>query len=553
MFAYKKKKEAMKIKELLIIILLTIPAVLALFRPGFFGASDDMHVAWLQQMDQAIRAGQLPPRYVADLSFGFGYPLFNFIFPLPYYLGEIFHLLGLSFVYSIKAVFVFGLLVGAITMYILARKLAGKFLGLAAAVLYTYTPYRSTDVYVRGALGESLAFVFLPLIIFSLIKLSESKDKKENFKWIGVGALSVAGLILTHNIVSYMFMPFAFLFGIFILRKKIKEMLMLFFGGLMGSIYFWLPALIDSRLMKYDPLFAFFDHFPTLKQLTMPFWGYGASVAGPYDGMSFFIGEVNLIIMGTVLIWVILKFSKIPVMIKDILKWSFILIITSVFMMNFRSSWLWEHLPLIDYFQFPWRFLTMMVFGSSLLVVVIKYFKHPNLWAILIIIVSIGLNASRFRPQDFLNRDDNYYINRYIPIPSASEEYLTLKEEYLRLPKATLIRPNKVFSRVFSDNNGVKNILLINSLDAKIETESKFDLVLNYNKYYFPGWQGFIDGKKISLNQGTPYGQIQFSVPSGKHEVLIRYRETTINRIFDCLALVTIISCVYLATRKVIK
>ena len=92
----------MKFKEFLILVLLVIPASLSLFKPGFFGASDDMHIAWLQQIDQAVFEGQIPPRYVSDLSFGFGYPLLNFIFPLPYYLGEIFHLTGLSFVYSIK-------------------------------------------------------------------------------------------------------------------------------------------------------------------------------------------------------------------------------------------------------------------------------------------------------------------------------------------------------------------------------------------------------------------------------------------------------------------
>src|SRR5258706_15575236 len=85
----------------LIILLLSIPAFWALFVHGFYGASDDLHIAWLQQMDATIRAGQIPPRFVPALSFGFGYPLFNFVFPLPFYVAEIIHLLVLSFVDSI--------------------------------------------------------------------------------------------------------------------------------------------------------------------------------------------------------------------------------------------------------------------------------------------------------------------------------------------------------------------------------------------------------------------------------------------------------------------
>jgi hypothetical protein len=221
--------------------------------------------------------------------------------------------------------------------------------------------------------------------------------------------------------------------------------------------------------------------------------------------------------------------------------------------MNFRSSWIWKNIPLIAYFQFPWRFLTMIVFGSSLLVMIIKYFKHPKIWAILIIIISMGINFYRFKPYEFLNRNDGYYVNRYIPVPVASDEYLTIQEEYLRLPKTSLIRPDKVYSRVYSNDSGVKSVSIINSLDAKIYTESESILNLNYNKYYFPGWEGFIDGNKLSINSGSPYGQIQFSVPSGKHEILIEYRETNFNKIFDLISLLTIISCIYLVTKKVIK
>src|SRR3989344_4783863 len=89
----------------IVIILLSIPASWALSIPGFYGASDDIHIAWLQQMHQTITSGKIPPRFIPNLSFDFGYPLFNFVFPLPFYIAEAFHLLGLSFVDSIKAVF----------------------------------------------------------------------------------------------------------------------------------------------------------------------------------------------------------------------------------------------------------------------------------------------------------------------------------------------------------------------------------------------------------------------------------------------------------------
>ena len=42
------------------------------------------------------------------------------------------------------------------------------------------------------------------------------------------------------------------------------------------------------EIVRYPSLkpFVFVDHFPTLRQLITPYFGYGASVPGPGDGMS---------------------------------------------------------------------------------------------------------------------------------------------------------------------------------------------------------------------------------------------------------------------------
>jgi len=154
--------------------ILIIPAVWALLVPGFYGASDDIHIAWLFELHKTLMMGQIPPRFVADLSFGFGYPLFNFVFPLPFYLAEIFHLSGFSLVDSIKALFFITIPISGYFMYLLMRQFTNKDLSLVAAVLYIYTPYRSVDLYVRGAVGEIVSFMFLPLILLSVIKVSKS-------------------------------------------------------------------------------------------------------------------------------------------------------------------------------------------------------------------------------------------------------------------------------------------------------------------------------------------------------------------------------------------
>lgn len=519
------------------IIILSIPAFWALLVPGFYGASDDLHIAWLYELHKTLLLGQIPPRYVPDLSFGFGYPLFNFVFPLPFYLAEIFHIFGLSLVDSIKALFLITIPLSGLFMYFLLSQFTGRSWALAGALLYIYTPYRAVDLYVRGAMGEIVSFMFLPLLLLSIIKLRQNN----NLKWIGVGAIALASLVLSHNITAYMFFPFAGLYFllqvIFLSNNKrfASKTLLMVFLGLLISIYFWLPAVVDSNLMKYDTVFNFVDHFPTFLQLITPFWGYGASVPGPYDGMSFFLGLINIGMLVLGLILLILYWGKISKEQKIIIVWAVITIISAIFLMNYRSIFIWNKLPLLPYFQFPWRFLILTTFAIPIFVIVLE--KLPFKFLPIVVIVTILLTAGNFfRPQDFLGRQDTYYLNRYIPIPVASSEYLKTQEEYLRLPKATEQRPNKNFPLLFPEN-AIKKVNKFNDLKVAFEYESDKEGIINLNKYYFPGWQAKIDGKSVKVIAGEPYGQVSILMPAGFHKAEVYFQETSLRSLLDFVSL----------------
>lgn len=534
-----------------IIILLSIPAIWALWVPGFYGASDDLHIGWLFEMDRVIKMGQIPPRFVPDLSFGFGYPLFNFVFPLPFYIAEIFHLIGLTLVDSIKLLFLLSLPLSGIFMYLLLREFTNPFLSLSGAILYIYTPYRAVDVYIRGAIGEIVSFVFLPLIALSFLKI-----KKSGFsRWVGIGALALASLVLSHNITAYMFFPFVVLLIILISdsQKNQKYLVNIFKTislSLLISAYFWLPAIYESSLMKYDTVFNFIDHFPTIKQLITPYWGYGASVAGPYDGMSFFLGYVNILVLAGGLLLTILNWKKFEKLEKRMLLWASVGIATAVFLMNFRSSFIWSSLPLLPYFQFPWRFLTLMTFFTPVFLISFKYLKNKNILSVILIIITLVTSWSYFRPQDFLGRLDSYYLDRYIPYPKASDEYLKTQEEYLRLPKATVSRPEANYPTFFSMHDEIVNISKYNDLHFLVSLNPKMEIRANFNKYYFPGWVAKMDGQEVLIKPGAPFGQLSMKVPPGPHKLEIYFSETKNKLILDFASLLGLLVSLGIILRK---
>lgn len=537
----------------LILTVLSLPAIRALFVPGFYGASDDMHIAWLYEIDKTIKMGQFPPRFVPDLSFGFGYPLFNFVFPLPFYIGEIFRLIGLNLVDSIKMVFGLSVILSGVGMYLLLREFTTNILSLAGAVLYIYAPYRAVDLYVRGAIGENVAFIFFPLIILAVVKLSRQ------IRWVGIGAVALSSLVLSHNITTYMFLPLIFLLllvGFFFNSRKksvLSTAFLMIFLGLLISSYFWLPALLESRLMKYDPIFDFRDHFPTIRQLLVPYFGYGASVPGPYDGMSFFLGITNLLVLGlgiTLLLW---RWHKYETKEKVILVWATISLLAVFLMMNHRSTFIWEKIPLLTFFQFPWRFLMITTLSTPILIIVLGKIPFSNILALGLMVATVGINFSYFRPEHFLGRMDEYYLKRYIPTPKTDRLYLEHQEEYLRLPQVTQVRPDKVYPRVFSQQEGIAEVIEINDLETLIKTSSDKDLVINYNKYFFPGWMAEIDGKRVEILPGRPFGQITFSIPPGTHQVKVGFEETIFKKVLDMVSLTALLFSLWLWWRGSLK
>lgn len=536
-----------------IAIVLSLPAVWALLVPGFYGASDELHIAWLYEMFKTLGLGQMPVRFVPDLSFGFGYPLFNFVFPLPFYLGSLFHLLGFTLVDSIKLVFFASVPLSGYFMYKLLREYVDPALSVLGVLIYIYTPYRATDIYLRGAIGEIFSFVFLPLIILSFVKVITGRVNI-NYKWIGISAISIAGLILSHNITSYMFLPFALAFcalrisktGLF--KKNIFSTLASFILGLVISSFFWVPALTESELVKYSTTFDYWDHFPTLRQLITPYFGYGASVPGNYDMMSFFIGYANIAMILVSLAVFLLFFRKIKNNDREVFVWSFITVLVSVFLMNYRSGFVWKNFPFLPYFQFPWRFLTLISFATAFMVVSLKFVNSKIVGLLLIFLVF--LSFPNFKPQDFLGREDGYYLAKYIPHPEVKKDYLTHSEEYLRLPVGATRRPNRLYPRFFSEDLVEVVVFEKNSLEAGANVEAPDDTILSYNKYYFPGWVVKVDGHEVEAHPGMPFGQVSFRVPKGKHKVEVGFEETSFRKVVNLVSFIGLVTALGFCIKK---
>ena len=293
----------------MILVLVSIPASLSLLQKGMYEPHDLHHLADIWQMYRAFETGQIPPRLGPDFTWGFGYPLFNFYYHLPFYLGAVFYALFGSLVLSFKLVFFASILTSVFGMYLLARLYLNKLPSLVTATVFLYTPYRAVQIYVRGAMGEAVALAILPFVIWAFVNLI----RKTNIKNIATSAIIFTLFLLSHNYFWVLSAPVIGVFVIYELFNSTNKILSTTYQllavalGLGLSAYFWLPALFEQNLVAEKTPFLLIDHFPFIKQLIIPGWGYGSSVWGPGDEISFQIGIVNLIIAFIAILVLLIK------------------------------------------------------------------------------------------------------------------------------------------------------------------------------------------------------------------------------------------------------
>lgn len=363
---------------ILIVILFGLLAGKGLIGSGYFNMHDDLQMMRQLEMEKCFLTLQIPCRWVPDMGYGFGFPLFNYYPPLPYLFGELFRLFGIAFTDTVKITFIAAFVFSGVSMYFLSKEFFGKWGGIISSVFYLWAPYHSVDAYVRGAMNESWALIWFPAILLFGYKLIISK--KEKAKWIILLALSWFGLLTSHNLMALIFGPvFVGWCVIWIIKNKniIPGVIKLAIAGILSlglAAFFTLPVTLEQGLVHTETLIqGYYDysaHFATIKQLLFSrFWGYGPSVWGANDGLSFQVGWLHwilpIIIFGLAFLFFIRKRKVENWMV--IIAYFFAVGWFALFMIHNKSTPIWLHIQAMRFVQFPWRFLTLVILSFSYL------------------------------------------------------------------------------------------------------------------------------------------------------------------------------------------
>lgn len=508
----------------------SLPIIFPLLKPGFFTTHDgEWAVIRLAEMDRELRDGQFPPRWSDYLNHGYGYPLFNFTYPFPYFMAEIFNLLGFGLVNSIKIVFILSVLFSGLFMYLLGEKIWGKLGGFLCSIFYLYFPFRFVDLYVRGSIGESLSLALFPLIFY----LTLSWIENFNMKNLALVSIFLSCLILTHNVISLIFVPIWFLFLVIILlfKKKnssfiIYRALFIIVSAFFPSALFWLPAIVEKKYISLSviPLADKTKHFVMPWQLLSSLWTYE-------ELPSFQIGWFHIItflLAALTALWLWGE-KRINVTERAIVLYCCITTVVLILLLFPASYPFWQAIPLLREIDFPWRVLGIIGFFITLPLGVLKMVSKSIFPIVFIIILVAFINSKYARPKEFISRSNSLYATNDATTTSADELMpIWVFEKPRERPRQKI--------EVIDGKANIKN-LFYNSKKISFEIEAETKAIIQLNTIYFPGWKIFADGKELAINFDNPRGLIIFNLDKGTHKVKGTFTNTPIRILANIISL----------------
>lgn len=495
-----------------------------------------MHLARMPAYYKALTAGQILPRWAGDLNWGYGMPLFNFYYHLPYLVPAGFIAMGTGLVASFKIIHVMSFLLSAGFMYLFSRSFfKNNPKALLATLLYQFAPFHMVNLMVRGDTGEVLAMAFLPLMLYFIYR---GFEQNKPFASLVATGISTALLLLSHTAVGLMCMGIALLF-ILIFAPSNRKRAEAFVGlgvGLLIDTFYWLPILLERKYTYGDTFMKdmYTSHFVPFIHFFIP--NITNSTSLQRGGVDISFGLMQTLGLGAAL-WLLIKGEIHDVFSRRVIIFTLILVIASLYIMHASSRVFWEQIPSLRAFQFPWRFLNVSMFALSLMGATSLLHKSTPKNAIyLFTIITVLSTLVYFRPPlgfDRVNEADfwNYPLNTTY---FGETDLIWSAGMPGKYPKA----PFEIIEGNGSIQNPIKK-QIHHTFTVKAETAVR---IVDHTQYY-PGWRVYADQEKIPIEfQDQNWrGVITFKLPPGSHTVIVHFGESPIRAIAEIISVSTII------------
>lgn len=387
------------------------------FGPGFPYTHDgENHLARFVNFSAALREGQFPPRFAPYVFHGFGFPVFNYNYPLANIMaapllwinfspGQAFTLIGATL-----------MIVGGLSTFFLLRRSFSPVSSGVGTIWYLSSAYLASAWIFRGSIGEILAYALVPSVVLSL----DQALRVHRYCWSIISVVLIVAFLLSHNVMALLIAPLLFLWSLSLAWKeqRLKRFLLIWLLGAGLTTWFWVPAVFELSLivLRSDSLAqSAVSHILSLGQFFFSPPRFGFSRPSFVDSLGFGLGwgaaAVTFAVCGLSFYDLLTQRAKLTheYRTKLLLFFSFII---SFFLATELSTFLWESVPPLSIVQFPWRW--QLLFALTLVVASASLWQRGKTWLRVIIIMAIFLNLHwviGLKPADYVYYAQDHYLS----------------------------------------------------------------------------------------------------------------------------------------------
>ena len=475
---------------------------------------------------RALEAGQYPPFWADNLYGGYGSPIFLFYAPLFMLVASAFAAVFASIAWGATATL---LLFTACAAYFMVRMVRSALdnndalshaAARIAAYLYVLNPYLIGDKLLRNANAEFTALCVAPLAFWGLFAVRSMPRRGALLLAAGVGLTTLA-----HNLTALVVVTLLALAALLLYppRSERSHFLHVCAGillGLLMSAFFWLPALLLRSQVQLEQMTGgvsdFHQYFPPLQTLfahefySIGWWPFAVLTASViFIWRKPFERHLRVLAYASAGAAVTLLALQLQV-----------------------STWVWEHMPMLPLFQFPWRMMGPLALVIAILGALL-FFQFARGWSSTKLVAAelavLALCAANALPQ----------INKYRPLTADTVQVLpgklaaatirdaaapaTVLDEYLvkGASAATAERFRAAQDPILDSDPPVQVRVRINTSGYAV-----FDFIadepatLHLARWAFPVWQASVNSKPTPIETGR-LQNVDIRVPAGRGEVAL--------------------------------
>ena len=416
------------------------------------GHDSMFHFARIVGLADGILGGDFPVKVQPGWLHGYGYATSVCYGDVLLYFPSILYILGVPLIHAYKLYIMFINLGTMLIAYFCFKKIGrNQYIGIACAAVYCLSVSRILNIYLRAAVGEYSAFMFLPLIILGIHQIYRSdREELPGNGWLFL-SLGMTGIIQTHILSVLMVCIFIALTVLLLIRRMSGSVFLSFVKAVLASLFLNLGFLLPFVEYSTDTL-KVFDMKPTygIQRYGLSIYelfSFGSTATGLATNSLHGLSERIPESLGLAILVILLLFLTVLAKCPD---WKpgekkhllFVMALGGI------ASWMstyyfpWNRLASVQFLkdnvaniQFPWRFLSIAIplftYGACLVFMKLRGMLGARMLNTLLIGVCFISACQGLYCMDSINRNPRSYNIFYDNRPNLNVSKIVASGEYL--------------------------------------------------------------------------------------------------------------------------